>query len=601
LRKASAIAVQSGLKPTQHILILSLISFVISLLYARTLAYPFVNWDDPTYIHTNYLIRSLDWEHISKMFSQSYFRMYIPFTLLSYAVDYQWSHFSAFGYKLTNLIIHIINAGLVYGIITRLSGKWLVGLSVALVFGIHPVQIESVVWIAERKNVLSSLFFLCGIFVYARPSGASNQGRFFCSWILLLAGCFSKPNIVVAPLILIALDVCYRGKPLEIKSIGRYVPFFAGSFIFALVTFLIVRDSGKMIYHGGSIVTSFFAMQIVMMRYFELLIFPIRQSLLYFFPVYNSLFDPRVFCSFVGVLGASASAFLLFKRNRKRFFWAAWYVIMLIPMLNIIPFPSLMNDRYLYLPMIGFFTLLFMWIHASRGVKATVFTLTLAIVIFGILNVRRQVVWEHPEKLWLETQSTTQDMHFSPYINLGDLYMEQDQFDLAIAQYLKALSLSSKDEPYNAEAYNGLGIIASKRGEREDAEAYFMKAIALRGDKANYFSNLAMVYETAKDLDKAVLAYQKAIELDPKNLIPRSNLGVLLGEAGRPEEAIKTYYEILEIDQDDAATLYNLGATLYEMKRDAEASRHWKQFVRIHPDHAEAAYIKKLLSAMKAA
>ena len=492
---------------------LVLLLIITGAVFYQGLFHPFLNWDDPQYVTENPLIRTLAPEKLKTIFTRPHFSLYIPFTLLSYALDYQLWHFNAFGYHLTNLILHLINVALVFGLVGYLTGEWMVGFSVALLFGIHPVQIESVVWVAERKNVLSSMFFLAAFLSYAlfRNRGKGEKTFLIPCVALFLAGCFSKPNIVVLPLVLAAYDLS-RGS-LKKEKAAQYLPFIAGAVFFAAVTYFITKGEGKMNYHGGSLGATMLAMMVVMMKYLQLLVLPLKQSLLYEFPVYPSVAHPQVGASFLGLLVLACGACWLWVKDRKLGFWAAWYLILLLPVMNIVPFPSLMNDRYLYLPMIGFFTVLFVLLRRFAGLIPMAVILAVSVFGFTFLNVKRQAVWAHSERLWLETQAMTQAAHQSPYINLGMYYLREKQIDKAIEQFKEVQTMF--DDP---KAYDGLGIAYFEKGDLKTSISYFLQAVAKAPDEAGVHSNLAMAYEKTEAFDSALAEFRRAAE-DRKSVV----------------------------------------------------------------------------------
>ncbi len=558
-------------------------------IYARSLSFPFLNWDDPRYVTENSLIRNFSRENLKTIFTQPHFSLYIPFTLLSYAVDYHFSHFNSFGYHLTNLLFHLANTALVFTLVRFLTGEWLVGLAVALIFGVHPVQIESVVWIAERKNVLSTFFFLGAFLAYV--FSRRKPGYVFLpilSVLIFLAAGFSKPNVVILPLLLLAFDHCYS----QDRKVGlkRHLVFWIGAFFFALVTYWITRTEGKMNYHGGNLGATLLTMMVVMMKYLELLIFPARQSLLYEFPVYGSLAYPQVALSFFALLLLGSGLFYLWVKNRKLFFWGAWYFIFLLPVMNLIPFPSLMNDRYLYLPLIGFFTLLFLLLKRFSGPALTTAILLLSVCGFTFLNVRRQAVWAEPERLWLETQSKTRESHQSPYLNLGMYYLRQSEYDKAIEQFNKVLTMLDY-----AQAYDGLGIAYSGKGDYEKAIDYFKKAIARAPTQAGVHSNLAVVYQKQKNFELALQEFQEAVKLAPREPKYRNNMGSILMETGNDSEAEKQLLAALAIDPDFDDALYNLGLLYANRGHQEGMKKYWSHLLKIHPHHAKAAEVQSKL------
>ncbi len=558
-----------------------------AIVYYKSLFHPFLNWDDPEYVTENFLIRTLSPSNLKTIFTQPHYSLYIPFTLVSYALDYQFWHFNAFGYHLTNIILHLLNAALVFGLVRLLAADWAVAFGVALFFGIHPVQIESVVWIAERKNVLSALFFLASFFAYTlfRQKPKGKKASFGFCLLFFIAACLSKPVSVVLPLLILAFDLS-RGY-LKKEKIPGYLPFFAGALIFAAITYAITKGEGKMNYHGGSLGATMLTMMVVMMKYFQLLLFPVKQSLLYEFPVYPSIAHPQVGASFLGLLIVLSAVGYLWFKDKKLCFWALWYFILLLPVMNFVPFPSLMNERYLYLPLVGFFAVILVLVKRIAGLIPTAAVIVASVFGLTFLNLKRQEVWAHSEKLWLETQAMTGEKSQSPYINLGMHYLREHQIEKAIEQFEKVKSMF--DDP---KAYDGLGIAYFEKGDLEKSIAYFKQAIEKVPGEAVVHSNLGVAYEKKGDSESALSEFRQAASIDSRDPKYRNNMGSIYVKMGKDAEAEQAFREVLKVDPDFAETLYNLGFLCSGQNRVAEAKEYWSRFLAIHPDHEKAGEVK---------
>lgn len=445
------------------------------LVFYPSLRFPLLNWDDPRYITENPLIRSLSAENIRAIFTQPHFSLYIPLTLVSFAIDYQFTHFDPTGYHVTNLILHLLNTGLVYALVRHLTGEWLAALAVAFFFGIHPVQIESVVWIAERKNVLSSFFFLLSFLTYAFSSHSKKpRALLAASWLFFAA-------VAVA------------------------------------LVFAVLKD-------------------------------------------------------------------------RRLFFWAAWYWILLLPVMNFIPFPSLMNDRYLYLPMIGFFTFLALLSIRFLGRIPAGVLLAAMLFLFSFFQGKRLEVWANPETLWLETQAKLGGARMSPYLNLGMHYLAQGKTEEAIAQFEKVLEIG--DDP---SAVVNLGNAYYRRGDYDRAFEYFRKATAMPEVAAGAHNNLGRIYWHRREFDLAMRSFKEAIRLEAQNPVYYNNLGSFLLERGRDEEAGEYLQAASKLDPDFAASLFNLGLLHYKKQDLAAAQSYWTRLLKLHPDYEENAGVYRRL------
>lgn len=578
----------------KHLFILLPISVLTGLLYAPALHFPFVNWDDPRYVTENPLIRSLAPAHVQEMFCKPYFSLYIPVTLLSYAFDYQLFQLEPFGYHLTNLFLHLLNTVLVYTVIVSLIRKWEIAAAVALVFGVHPVQIESVVWIAERKSVLSTFFLLVAFAAYAqlgKTKTVKNRSSFLLYTTSLSAytlGCLSKPNVVVLPLILILYHLCFD-KKISRLDIARGVPYLMISLAVGTVTIWITAGEGKMAYHGGSFIVTLRAMLVVMMKYFGLLLLPLHQSLLYDFPAYHSFFVSDVFLSSWGVALAMVGMVFLWNYDRTWFFWGGWYGLFLLPVLNLIPFPSLMNDRYLYVPLIGFFTLLFLILQRTGGRGMTI---ALAIVLgvgYGSLNLHRQQVWASPEALWLKTQSQVVRKS-APFNNLGTQYLRAGRLDEAIEQFLHALQI--EEQPAT---YSNLATAYMKKEDFTQAISLLKKAISLAPEEAAFYNQLGLVYKLQGNYEQAMKAYQQALEKNPGLLAAQTNLATLYAITGNHAKARQAFESVLERDPAFADALFNYTVFLFREGSYAQAKKMAERYLKLYGQNARADQLRDLL------
>src|SRR3989338_4775657 len=247
-----------------HGLVLLVILLFTFCVYAKSLSFPFVNWDDPVYVTRNPLIQELSFGNLKKMFTQSHHTLYIPLTLVSFAIDYHLYHQNPFGFHLTNTLLHLANTALVYVILYALTKEWLLSIAVALLFGIHPVQIESVVWVTERKNVLCAFFILAAFAFYGLGSFRERwkwKGGVAAFAFFVLA-CLSKAIAVVLPIIFVLFDLCFGdGKQ---RSIKKYIPFFLVSIIFSFVAKLFISREPDVNFFSGNFYLTSLVVSIIM-------------------------------------------------------------------------------------------------------------------------------------------------------------------------------------------------------------------------------------------------------------------------------------------------------------------------------------------------
>ncbi len=589
---------ERDVRPNNWIYILAVlfVAMFTFLLYSKGLHFPFVNWDDRVYVTENSIIHSLSGRAIWNMFSKSYYIPYTPLTLLSYAIDFHFFHSNPFGFHLTSLMIHTINTILVFALVFSLTQDWLVALGATVIFAIHPVQVESVIWVSERKNVLSSLLFLVAFISYTKLSskkGYENFGMGIAMAFFVLA-CLAKPSAVILPVTLVVFDLCFRR--FEKSRIVKYCLFFAISIFFVAVNSRMAQHhvaTQHLRMNELDYQTTMMTMSVIMMRYFGLMLFPLKQSLLYSFPPYDSFFHPDVMFSIFSLLLIASFLYYLWRSRKDLFFWLSWYFILLLPVTHIIPFPGfLMQDRYLYLPLVGFFTFFLILLRQFFGRVSVMGVIFLSLIGFSFLNFKRQDVWAKPEILWQETEKSMGGEYYGAHNNLGSRYLEQGLIDRAIQEFEKAVGVYDKDPG----VFDNLGIAYWRKRQFEKAITYFNKAISMDPNEPKFHNDLANIYHEQKRYQLALDEMRRTVALDPRSPQYRNNLGIVLNELGMNQEAEKEYLHGLEFDPANASALFNLGELYFNRKEIKKAEKYWELFLRFYPNDSRARKVKALLN-----
>lgn len=560
--------------------------------FSGTLDYSFVNRDDPHYVEKNPYIFSLSPQNVKEIFSRPHFHLYIPVTMLSYALDYQFYGFDPFGYHWGNLLLHLANVALVYILVFFLARDWLIALGAALIFGVHPVQVESVVWISERKNVLSAFFFFVTLFCYAEAKrGTKYSGRAEkLGWVFFLLACLAKPGVVSLPLLLMAFDHCFDSSPK--RKWRGYAPYFAIAALTVLISAASHRGSGLIAYFGGSFERTMLAMAVAMMKYFELIFYPLNLHYFYVFPVYRSVFEPAVLFSVIGLMGLALIFWLLHQKDKKIFFWGAWYLILLLPVSNIIPFPSLMNDRYLYLPIIGMTVLVLAGLKRFVGALPAGILLLVSVVSLSFITLQRQLVWA-PGRILKQNIRLDREDQYRVYLKTGVYFLKKGLSGHAVDFLKKALAARE-----TAAVYGYLGAAYLQMDQYDLARGHLEKAMALDPAVSGYRNDLAVVYMKQGRLEDAIKEMRQAVSMAPQDLLTRSNLAGLLAETGRKDESLAELEAAAKINPDFYGVLFNLGVYYFEKGRMDLARRYWTRFLDLYPDYPGAEEVKSRLKQM---
>jgi len=508
----------------RHMAAIALATFIA---YSGSFGGEFVS-DDIRRVRDNLTIRSLEWSHIQEIFSTFDGSNYMPLKVLSLAIDYQLWGPNPAGYHLTNLLIHIGSALVIYAFLIRLGMTPGPACLTALLWAVHPLQVESVAWISERKNVLSGLFFFAAFHVYLGFSEHRRTGTYLAVLLLYAMAVLSKMNTMVLPAICLVYEVTFRFR-LRASDVVASLPLFG-----IAVTVAWYNLAGNPIHgdswHGASVIVTWLSSSVVFFRYLGKLLLPMDLQPWYDVTLRGSLWDPWVALSVVGLLGIAVATIWLVYTRREGGFWVLWFVITLLPMLNvIIPFRSLMQDRYMYVPMVGPLALGASYLSGLAGSRAARNRIALAVgalaVACTVLSYRQVQVWANPLSLWKASADR------SAFIT-GDLEHKPADYDAQV-NYLRSVVAENP----SAVTLNNLGSLYFGAGQIAHAFAHFEKAAALDPDNPNIILNLGRAHLR---LGRAVTAeglLRRAVTLLPYSVIARINLARAYLAIGNAEGA----------------------------------------------------------------
>ncbi|RLC24461.1 MAG: hypothetical protein DRH21_05450, partial [Deltaproteobacteria bacterium] len=321
----------------------------------------FTNWDDNIFVTSNELIRSFSWFNIKTWFTQPFVGQYQPLVLLSFAIDYSINGYDPLVFHISNLLFHLVNTFLVFKFIDLLFKNTFVSLLTALLFGIHTLNVESVAWITERKNVLFTLFYLGSLICYLKYLDKNNFKYFLSTLILFVISLASKSAAVTLPVVLVLIDYIYRRDHFKKLVLIEKIPFFALSLFIGIYTIIAHQQYGALSNATGY---SFWMRMLIsaqaLIFYFEKLVLPANLSAYYPLPqdLKNRL--PQLIIGFVFMYGIIISSVVIAIKKRNNFilFGLGFFIINLV--LFIIPagVPVLTTDRYTYVPFIGIFLIM---------------------------------------------------------------------------------------------------------------------------------------------------------------------------------------------------------------------------------------------------
>ena len=514
----------------------------------------FTNWDDEFYVVNNPLLRGPDWKGI---FSDQVLGNYHPLTILSYAFNFAISGLDPFSYLLVNYLFHIINTLLVFYFIWLISGNnKFIAAFVAIIFGIHPMHVESVAWVAERKDVLYTFFFLLSLIQYWKYLSKGKRSHFWICFVFFILSLLSKPAAIVLPLVLLLLDY-WKGKPITFKAIVGKTPFFLLSILFGIITVMIQSPSAMAGLNVFSISDRLFFACYVLMTYFFRFFVPHPLSAFHPFPLSNAI-TWDIYASPLFVV-ALLAAFWFFRKNKVIVFGLSFYVINLLLVLQIISIGlTIVSERYTYVPYIGlafmFATLVTRFKKVSPKVSLGV--AGIFILALGIITFQRTKVWKNSGTLWtdaLKTYPTT------PYARSNR------------ANYLSKLALRPDQKPFKDSIY---------KVAFEDCAI----ALASRPNHAPAFEYRGLMYLDKQMIDSAFEDANALIRLKPNSRIAYDMRATCYSRKNEHAKALADYEKCISLKPDDHRSYYNKALILmYTFQKYNEALPVFSTAINISP------------------
>jgi tetratricopeptide (TPR) repeat protein len=584
------------------------------LVYCRCFDHPFVNFDDDIYVTRNSHVQAgLTADSVRWAFTTFACANWHPLTWLSLQLDTTlFGGQKAGGFHLTNVLLHTANTLLLFWVLNQMTAAVWRSALVAALFAIHPLHVESVAWVAERKDVLSTFFWMITLAAYWVYVSRRSVTRYLLVMLALGLGLMAKPMLVTLPAVLLLLDywplrrwpVCpgCDSRGTRLASLYRLVleklPLFALVLVSCVLTFLAQRQ--------GKAVRSFETFPLNLRIENALLTYVGYLGNL-FWPVDLAVYypHPNAAVSLVPALGAGIFlllvTILVLGLGRRWPYLAVgwlWYLGTLVPVIGLVQVgDQAMADRYTYVPLIGLFLLL-TWsisdlVQAWR-LPRLVLVEAGTVVLSGcvVLTWTQLGYWKDAQSLWEHTLAVTQKNPLAHY-NLGMALSELGRREEAGAQYRKALEL----DPRDVLAHNSLGIVLKDQGRLPEAFDEFRQAIEMDAQFAPAHYCLGTVLDDLGQLEEALAEYRKAVELEPSDAMSHYGVGMMLHRLGRSEEALPAFQRAIELDPSNALSHYGLGMALKNRGRQLEAVVEFRRATELDPiqPHAHVALGQELL------
>jgi hypothetical protein len=511
----------------------ALLAGAVALTYAGSVGGGFVS-DDVAAIAGNPLLESLDAAHVRAIFASFDDANYIPLKVLSLAVDRALWGPQPFGHHLGNLLLHVVCALLVWRILLRFALTPGAALLVALLWALHPLQVESVAFMSERKNVLSGAFFFAAFLAYLQFARRGDWRAYAAVLALFTAALLSKMNTVVLPALCLAYETVVRRRG-ERRRLAATLPLFA---IGAVVVWYNLAGNpihGRR-FHGGSAAVTWLTSGTVPFRYLARAAVPVGLRSFYYIPLHGSPADWPVALSLLGLTALAALVVRWHRRRPREAFWLLWFLITLAPMLNIVPFPTLMQDRYMYLPLLGVLAAPACALDAAlRGAaarRAAAAVALAATAACGALTVARLPVWHDELSLWRDWAFTE---WYLP-VDRGPFRAEDSDRKLAL------LEAAARATPDAVVVRHNLGALRYERGDLPGAVAELEAAARLPGGDAGVpLLNLGRALLRSGDAAGAAAVLRRAVAREPYSFFAQLNLAraaLQLGDAATARQAL---------------------------------------------------------------
>lgn len=576
-----------GLTPL-WLLILPVIG-IIYWIYAPASGFGFLLWDDDKYIVEN---TKLLFSGLSELFKATVAGNYHPLTLLSFKWNLVPGALSPKPFHDWNIYLHLVNTLLLFILFLSYRSQVLVAIAAALLFGVHPLHVESVAWISERKDVLYTAFFLMAWICWKNPLNWKLPISLGLSLTFFLASCLSKGMAIVLPFVLLTEVALFTPKDVRKSEILKLVPFFIVSIVFACLAIWAQETVGAIRQSTDytvldKIIFPFYGFAFYLWK----MVLPLDLSAVYPYPLKTSGFLPWQFIISLPFLGALALGLYKFRRYKWLIFSFVAYGFCLLPVLQILPVGNAITaDRYFYVSSIPLFLGFFLFFQYKIQTLQPVFLWLLCLPGLGMIySARERVgVWKDTLTLFADVVKKYPQVAVGHY-NMGNIYMnDRGDYPKAIEAYQKAIQA----RPDYSDAWTNLGVSLQYLKQYRLAIDALLQAVRLNPNHVEAHNNLGVGYEKIEKTDSALYHYQIALSLNPGKVELYNNVGYALDKTGKMDSAIYYYQKALEIKSDYAVAMVNLGNALLKSGRPQTEADIW--FVKAAQNgHQEArAYLQ---------
>ena len=556
--------------------------------------YEFIGYDDPQYVVDNDPVRKgLTPEGFQWAFASMHASNWHPITWLSHMLDVQLYGMNAGAHHLTNVLFHTFNSMLLFLLLHRMTGAMWRSAMVAALFAVHPLHVESVAWISERKDVLSAFFGFLTLLAYAEYVKRPGWMRYGAALLMFALGLMSKPMVVTLPFLMLLLDYWPLNRYAEEGCFRRFaalikekLPFFALSAASCVVTMIAQGRGGTV----ASLEVCSFGIRLTnallaYVAYLGKMIWPINLALLYPHPGMRPMW--QVIGAVLGIIGISSAAFLWARRRPWFGVGWLWYLGTLVPVIGLVQVGSqAMADRYAYTPLIGIYIVLVWSFYEvfDRWLKPTLALAGIVVTAVLILIAGHQVrYWENNIALFSHTLDVTRS-NGAIHNNMGLALVRVGRTKEAIDHYSEAIRINKND----FKAHNNLGLALAGIGRIDEAIHHYSEAIRINENNHLSHRNLGIAFAQKAEYEQAKKHIKESLRINPANKKAYDDLGRIASLQGDHELAVSYYISALNIKPDDPNTLFSLSSAFLELNQPDKSLEYLIKILDIDPNHFHA-------------
>jgi tetratricopeptide (TPR) repeat protein len=550
-------------------------------------------WDDGAYVINNQSVQNLTQSSLKEIFTTTVASSYVPLPILTFAVEYKIFGLNPFIFHLSNLILHLLCTLLVFQILRMLKLKPVYAAIGAMIFGVHPMHVESVAWIAERKDLLCCLFCLVSIIFYFNYLNSQKKKLvyFLLSLFLFIFALFSKITAVTLPLSLLLIDY-YLERPFKIKVLIEKIPFFIFSLIFGIAEIILFQKQGalkatEIVSIPDQVFMGFYSLSAYIIKF----IAPFQLSEIY--PWLSAPGRSLPFLYYISPLFIFFLGFLIYwatRKNRAILFGSLFFLVNIILMFQaqiLTQGIGFLADRFSYVPYLGI-CFLAGWsseqlIRNKKEIKILVLgVLFVIILIFTTMTFNRTKIWENDFKLWNDVIEKYPDNVFKSYANRGIAYTSLEQWDNAINDFTRVIEMN----PKYGWGYIDRGVAYQHTGQWDKSIDDFSKAIEINAEDFDAYAGRALSYGVLGQFDKAIVDFSKTIQINPKYSKGYSNRGLTYANLGFLDKAIADYSKAIEFDPGYKDAWSNRSLAYGRLNQWDNAIADGSKAIRIDPGNA---------------